>query len=97
MEDFKSIFERMDIKQLCAFLLCGADDPETDRRDYGQKIKEESKPLFRRLENLYPDGEERDDFFSDILQALVAHEQVYMEMGMKAGAKLIFQLLQKAE
>lgn len=93
MDDFKRIFERMEIGQICTFLLNGVDDLKADTRSYEQRIKEEDEPLYKRLENLYPDGQERDDFLSDITQALVIREEVYMEIGMKAGAKLIFQLL----
>jgi len=96
MDEFKRIFERMDIRQIRAFFLYGVGDLETDSRSYGQRLKEESAPLHKKLEELYPDEEERDGIFGDISQALTAYEQAYFEIGIKAGARLIFQLLFEA-
>lgn len=97
MDDFKRIFERMNIHQVRTFFLCGVEDLGTDMRSYEQRIKEEDEPVYKRLEDLYPDGQERDEFLSDINQAFVVREQVYLEMGMKAGARLIFELLLKQD
>ena len=94
MEDFQSIFKRMDIRQLRTFLLCGVDDSETDTRNYEQRLKEKDDIICKRIEAIYPaDAKERDDLFSDLSEALVIREQIYLEIGMKAGARLLWQLL----
>jgi len=95
MEDFKRIFERINIQQIQTFLLCGVDDSETDTRSYEQRINEIDQIMCKKIESIYPDGKERDDLFSDVSEALVIREQVYLEIGMKAGASLLFQLLSK--
>jgi len=94
MEDFQSIFKRMDIQQLRTFLLCGVDDSETDMRSYERRLKEKDDIMCKRIESIYPiDGKDRDDFFGDLSEALIIREQIYLEIGMKAGARLLWQLL----
>jgi hypothetical protein len=45
------------------------------------------------LESLYPNETELDKAAADLSKALTAYEYVYMELGMKAGARLLHQLL----
>lgn len=46
-----------------------------------------------RLYELYPIEDEQNKATADLAQALIVYEAVYMEIGMKAGARLLFQLL----
>lgn len=89
------IFERMNLKQFVVFLLTGVGDSveDIDRRTYQVKLSEDSKNLFNRLENLYSDHDELEKALSDVYDTTVAHDEVYTEIGMKAGARLIYQLL----
>jgi len=57
-------------------------------------ILKEFLSMLKKVEAIYPDGEELDDLFIDISEALTVREEVYLEIGMKFAAKLIFQLLQ---
>ena len=50
-------------------------------------------PIYKRLERTYPDETELDNAVADLSQALTVHDDVYMELGMKAGARLLYQLL----
>lgn len=93
MDYIKDTFSRMDLHHIQQFLLYGAEDYVTDTRPYAERLKAESNAIYRRLENLYPDRTELDEAAADLSQALTAYETVYMEIGMKAGARLIFQLL----
>lgn len=89
----KDIFERMDMPQLRSFLLYGVEDFAEEAQPYHEALKAGSEPIYKRLENLYPDETELDNAAADLSQALTAYEYVYMELGMKAGARLIYQLL----
>ena len=94
MNDYiKDAFERMTLSQLRSFLLYGAEDFAKDAQPYRETLKAGSDPIYKRLETLYPDGSERDEAAADLAQALNAYEYVYMELGMKAGARLLYQLL----
>lgn len=94
MNDYiKEAFERMDLHQFRSFILYGTDDFPENAEPYRNKLKQGSDPIYKRLESLYPDREELDEAISDLSNALNAHENVYMELGMKAGARLLHQLL----
>ena len=83
----------MNRHQLRSFLLYGTDDFGEEVQPYRERLKSESDPIYRRLESLYPDETELDKAAADLSQALTAYEYVYMELGMKAGARLLHQLL----
>jgi len=94
MSDYiKDTFERMNLYQLRSFLLYGVDDFKERIHPYRNALEAVSDPIFRRLETLYPDGPERNEAAADLAQALNTYESVYMELGMKAGARLLHQLL----
>lgn len=94
MPDYiKETFDRMDLRQIRSFLLYGTDDFAEETHPYREKLKENSKPIYKRLESIYPDETELDKAAADLSQALTAYEYVYRELGMKAGARLLHQLL----
>lgn len=94
MPDYsKDAFGRMNLRQIRSFLLYGTDDFAEEVQPYKKRLKKESDPIYKRLEMLYPDGPELDAAVADLSQALTAHEYVYMELGMKAGARLLYHLL----
>jgi len=93
MDFIKDAFARMNLRQLRSFLLYGTDDFAEETYPYRDTLKTGSDPIYKRLESLCPDGPERDEAAADLSQALTAYEHVYMELGMKAGARLLHQLL----
>jgi len=94
MSDYiKDAFGRMNLRQIRSFFLYGTDDFAEEARPYRDTLKKGSDPIYKRLESLYPDGPELDKATGDLSQALTAYEYVYMELGMKAGARLLYQLL----
>ena len=93
--DYKeSIFERIDLQQIRAFLLYGAENNGVEKRTYREKLKTESSPIYKRLKDIYEDKNELDKAVADLSQALTAYEEVYTEIGMKFGARIVLQLLQ---
>ncbi len=93
MDYIKNTFERMDLQYIQQYLLYGVQDITNDKRKYKDKLKFESEPIYNRLQSIYPDEDERDKATADLSQALAAYEAVYMEIGMKAGARIVHQLL----
>jgi len=87
-------FARMDLRQISNFLLYGVDsDAEENAPPYQDALKKSSEPIYKRLDVMYPDATERDIAAAELSQALAAYEYVYLELGMKAGARLMYQLL----
>lgn len=95
MNYVKKVFQRMGSQQICSFLLYGAEDFDIENRPYKERLKIGSDSIYSRLESLYPNENELEKAISELSEALTAYEGVYMEIGMKAGARLIFQLLHK--
>ncbi len=87
------IFERMNLSQLRNFMINAVDDISENPSTYEERLKTCSNRIYERLNKIYPDGDELDMAAADLSDALVAYEEVYMEIGMKAGARIIFQLL----
>ena len=94
MSDYiKEAFERMNLHQFSNFILYGTDDYAEEVQSYRDKLKQDSDAIYKRLETVYPDEAELDNAVADLSQALTAYEYVYTELGMKAGARLLHQLL----
>lgn len=94
MSDYiKEAFERMNLHQFSNFILYGTDDYAEEVQSYRDKLKQDSDAIYKRLETVYPDEAELDNAVADLSQALTAYEYVYMELGMKAGARMLHQLL----
>lgn len=89
----KEAFERMNLHQFSNFILYGTDDLAEEAQPYRDKLKQDSDPIYKRLENIYTDETELDNAVADLSHALTAYEYVYTELGMKAGARLLHQLL----
>jgi len=89
----ENAFERMNMYQIINFLLYGVECDAKEAPTYQDALKKGCDPIFRRLDALYPNAAERDEAAADLSKALTVYEYVYMELGMKAGARLIQQLL----
>ncbi len=86
-------FARMNLSQNRSFLLYGTDEYREEVQPYRETLKKGTDPIYRRLDKVYPDAAERDRAAADLSEALTAYECVFMELGMKAGARLLYQLL----
>lgn len=93
MDFIKDAFTRMDLGSTRQFLLYGADEFDYVNQPYMDRLKTGSDPIHARLKNLYANKPELDEAIADLTFALDAYESVYMELGMKAGARLLYQLL----
>ena len=93
MDYINDAFTRVNLYQISHYLLYGAECNADGVPSYRDALKSGCDPIFKRLDGLYPDITERDKAAADLSQALAAYESVYMELGMKVGARLIHQLL----
>ena len=89
-------FARMDLQRLREFIVYGTSGSALENEAYQAydiRLKESGDPIYNRLRNIYPNESDMNEAAADLSQALSAHDEVYMEIGMKAGARLIYQLL----
>ena len=93
MEYIKDAFARTDLRQIRQFLLYGLDELDSESQSYNARLKNGCELIHNRLKSAYPEESEREQAVADLSKALTAYESVYMEIGMKIGARLIHQLL----
>ena len=93
MDYIDNILQRADVRQIRAFLLHGVEDLEPEAHISVQRLKEESEPIYTRLEKLYPDEDALDEALYDLSCSFAAYEKTYLELGVMAGARLARQLL----
>ena len=97
MRDFKKIVYRVNIQEIRSFMLNGIDlsswreKPVAD--SYEDRLQKGEKPLWELMENLFPDGEQKDEIYDLLSKAILTNQEVYTELGIKLGANLIFELL----
>ena len=90
-------FERMDLPRIREYLQYGASEhvlePEAYEA-YNTRLKRAGEGIYARINGLYTENsDEHTEAINDLTEVLAAHGEVYMEIGMKAGARLIYQLL----
>lgn len=93
MDYMNDMFQRMSLRQIRSFILCGTGDFTVEMESYRDTLKNKCDPIRERLEKLCPDRTEWDKAIAELSQAMSAYECIYMELGMKAEARLIWQLL----
>ena len=90
-------FARTNLQYIREFILSGEQLIQPKDESYHVRLKEGTDPICDRLKNLYPVEDEYEEAYTDLNMALSTHENVYMELGMKIGARLVYQLLVSAE
>ncbi|MCL2772530.1 MAG: hypothetical protein FWD71_04190 [Oscillospiraceae bacterium] len=92
----KEIFDRADIKQLRKFLL---ESGGTDNDCYGtyqERLDRNSEDIMYALIRLSKTSREENQpqaATDDLTAALLTYRDVFTEIGMKVGARLMFQLM----
>ncbi len=66
--------------------------PNTD--SYEERLKKGEEPLWEFLENLYPEEEKKNALYDILCKAILINQEVYTEVGIRLGARLVFELLQ---
>ena len=93
----KELFTRIDLQQIREFLLSGLDLIEIDKRTYAERLEKESQNINKWLKDNTKDDDELDEVYSELSDATQAYTEVFLEIGMTAGARLLFQLLYQDE
>jgi len=73
------------------------DSLEAEDQTYGIRLQNGREAIYKRLQKLCPDEDSLDEAYYDLAQALGSYESVFTEIGMKAGARLVYQLLLTTE
>lgn len=89
----ENISARMDLEQILEFMLHGVEAIDLESESSCTRLKQRTNAIYKRLEELCPDEKSLDEAAAELSKALTAHERVYTEIGMKAGARLVYQLL----
>jgi hypothetical protein len=92
-EHIKQIFARTDIHQIREFLVAGLDLEEIDKRPYDARLEDGSLHITNRLKNHSKDEQEFSDIYDEFCEATIVYTDVFLEIGMRVGARLLFQLL----
>jgi len=93
-EQIEQIFERADIQHICEFLTTGLGlDGPPDKRPYADRLKDGSRHIVNRLRKYSADEQEFAAMYDDFGEATAANTNVFLEIGMKIGARLMAQLL----
>jgi len=94
MRDFiNDILARTELNQIMSFVLHGAETYERGSEPYKVQIQKGSDAIYKRLESIFPNETALEEAHADLSQALGSYETVYTEIGMKVGARIIYQLL----
>ena len=89
----KEAFVRTNMQYIREFIRYGSESINKKDESYHERLETGCEPIFSRMKSLYPDEKELDEAHNDLSHALSAYEDVYMEVGMKIGARLLYQLL----
>lgn len=94
MNDIDEIIGRANLYQLQSFLLTGCDViEEKNLKTYDQQLQEATDSVINAIEKLPISGEEQIKTIEIFLDAEIIIEQIYTEVGLRCGAKLLLQLL----
>lgn len=89
------IFERANLKQICNFLLYGAEVVEVSDKSYEERIKEadsQIRSIIKEKLTNHNTDDEIERVINDISNYGIESEQVYMEIGIQCGAMLAMEL-----
>jgi hypothetical protein len=96
----KDIFERTDIKQFREFLFEGGAIEKDFYGTYKERLDRDSEDIIYALKR-FTKGNENDDQFNEAMKeltfAFITYRDVFTEIGMKIGARLLYQLLYQDE
>ncbi|MCL2774046.1 MAG: hypothetical protein FWD71_11940 [Oscillospiraceae bacterium] len=89
----KEMFTRADLQQFREFLITGLDLDEVDKRTYSERLEKESESIVKRIKCIAKDDDELDEIYTEFGDATEAYMNVFTEIGIKIGARMLFQLL----
>jgi len=90
-------FARVNLAQIRSFILTGEQERSQHGVNYEQRLDEASEPVYDRINKLYPSAREATEPTNELSHALSTFQEVGFEIGMKAGARLLYQLMMEDE
>lgn len=97
MRNFQEIIKRVHIQEIRSFMLDGIDlsswSDKPIEESYEDRLQKGEAPLWEFMENLYPDGDKKDEIYDLLSKAIITNQEVYTELGIRLGANLILELL----
>ena len=94
MNDFpKEIYTRTNLQHIREFILHGGELDKASDEPYQVRLDKGCEPIINRLKRIYPNEDKLDNAISDLGHALSTYQDVSVEIGMKLGARLLYQLL----
>ncbi len=95
MNYIDTIFQRLDIQQMCEFLMRGTGLKDISGKSCYDRLEDAQKEMRVFFQNKFPDMNECEKVTTVIYSYAGVCEEVYMEIGMMCGVKLALQLLGK--
>lgn len=89
MSYIAEIFERADIQQIREFLLNGVELPEISPKSYVQRLSDDMDKALSMLRMYFPKN--YDAMEQSLVLANQAYQDVYMEIGLQVGFRLVMQ------
>lgn len=96
MDYIEKLFSRLNLQHIREFLLYGTEAAEITEQSYRERLDTAQHPALEMIQKAYPselESPETDLFY----QALSVTQEVYLEIGIRAGAILTAQFLEKGK
>ena len=90
----ENIFKRADLRQICSFILF-REETVTQTESYEEQLRKARILAYNVLKNVSDGKLEASDAKEDLNEAFYMYQEIYTEIGMKLGARMLFQLLHK--
>ena len=88
---------RMNLAQIRSFILSGEPERSQHGANYEERLDEAGEPIYAQINKLYPTARESTEPTDELSHALSTFQEVGFEIGMKAGARLLYQLMLEDE
>ena len=95
--EIKEIFERADMKQIREFILGKGIIAENYYGTYQERLDRDSEDILYALKRLSKDNNQLNEATQELTEAFLTYRDVFSEIGMKIGARLLFQLLYESD
>ena len=93
MSSVNEIYDRINLQHIREFIHHGGTEAEISGFSYEERINIGEHSIIDRLKAVYPDKTVYNQVENELRTAFYTYEDVYMEIGMKVGARLVLELL----
>jgi len=93
MSHVDEALKRTHIQHIREFIFYGLEATKIDNAAHKDRLRNSTSSMYSRLQKLYPDKDEQEDAINDFNHALSVYSDVYIEIGIRIGAKLLHELL----